>query len=91
MQFYFHVLFGNEIEYDPHGQDFPSLDLARASAVDAIRKFFLIHPDPRPGIITNSIVCITDDKGDVVEQVPFPDAFRSDGGPPDIRYSPGNA
>lgn len=91
MQFYFHVLYDNNLEYDRQGQHFPNLDLARESAIGAIRTFFLIHPDPRPETIAKSIVCISDDKGDILDRIPFPQAFRSGDGPSDMHYAPGHA
>jgi len=91
MRFHFHVTYGNDLEYDCEGQDFLSLEVARQSAINAIRTFFLLHPNPEPRTLVQSVVCIARSDGDIMAQIPFPEAFRTAEGWPVIHCSPGEA
>ena len=90
MHFHFHIHTGNEIQYDSQGAEFLDVNAARTFGLELIRNYFLIHPAPRPHIITKSVLYITDPDGNI-EPVPFLDAFPSQDGSPVIHCSPGNA
>ena len=73
VRYYFHIVDGRTVK-DEEGQEFPGLDEARAEAIAAARSIM------REAIWTgrlplNECIQIADEKGAVLETVPFRDAI----------------
>ena len=90
MQFHFHVHTGDGIEYDTQGAQFDDVEDAKAFGLQLIRNYFLLHPNPKPGVLERSVLCITHASG-YVEPLPFLDAFRNNDDQPIVYCTPGHA
>jgi hypothetical protein len=91
MRYDFHVVYSDTLIYDRDGQSFATFDVARLYALRAIKHFFLSHPNPRRRLQIKSNLFICDVEGDVIEVVPFIEAFASDDASSVIHCEPGNA
>ena len=73
--FYLHVYNQIGLARDEEGEDLPDIDLARKKAIDGIRS--ILSDEAHQGVLDlRGKVEIANDRGEVLDVVPFSDAFE---------------